>query len=71
LSGDTGNIAEAQGTYHVHPSGEVVERPPANTIGSTTTHGFDQSPSNRDIGNATDNYNNSSSATHTTGNVTF
>ncbi|MFO0330628.1 MAG: RHS repeat-associated core domain-containing protein [Bacteroidota bacterium] len=67
-SGDTGNISEVQGSYHVHPSGEVTERPPSNVIAPTTTHGFDQSPSNQDIGNATDNFNNTGSPYHTTGN---
>lgn len=68
-SGDTGNVSEAQGTYHVHPSGEVVDRPPANSaMGTTYTHGFDQSPSNQDIGVATNAFNNPASATHTSGN---
>jgi RHS repeat-associated protein len=67
-SGDTGNVSEAQGTYHVHPSGEVVERPPANTIGPTTTHGFGQGPSDVDVSNAQNNAANPGSAYHTTGN---
>jgi len=67
--GDTGNISNAQGTYHVHPKGSITEGPPPNTIGGETkTYSFGQSPSNRDIGNATDNYNNPGSAYHTTGN---
>jgi len=40
-------------TFHSHPSGTIVEYPPANTIGgSTTTYSFIQQPSGIDISNA-------------------
>lgn len=40
-------------TFHSHPSGTVVDAPPAGTIGgTTTTYSFNQSPSPQDITNA-------------------
>ena len=40
-------------TFHSHPSGTIVEYPPANTIGgSTTSYSFIQQPSGIDISNA-------------------
>ncbi len=40
-------------TFHSHPSGTVVDSPPANTIGgATTTYSFIQTPSQTDINNA-------------------
>ncbi|MCC6835528.1 MAG: hypothetical protein IT213_11100 [Cytophagales bacterium] len=66
-SGEQGNITQVQGTYHVHPRGEVSVGPGANTIGPTTTYGFDQPPSSQDYTNAAGNKN-PSSAYHTTGN---
>ncbi len=39
-------------TFHSHPSGNVVNAPPAGTIGgSTTTYGFTQGPSSIDVNN--------------------
>jgi len=40
-------------TFHSHPSGTVVDAPPAGTIGgTTTTYSFTQTPSPQDITNA-------------------
>lgn len=40
-------------TFHSHPSGTVIDAPPAGTIGgTTTTYSFIQSPSPQDITNA-------------------
>jgi len=40
-------------TFHSHPSGTVVDSPPANTFGgTTTTYSFTQTPSQTDINNA-------------------
>jgi uncharacterized protein RhaS with RHS repeats len=40
-------------TFHSHPSGTVVDSPPANTMGgTTTTYSFIQTPSQTDINNA-------------------
>jgi RHS repeat-associated protein len=53
---DAGRIVTLQGTFHVHPKGEVVVGPGPGVIGgTTTTYGFNQPPSQVDINNATTN----------------
>lgn len=37
--------ATSEGTYHVHPSGQMETPPPSGTIGGTIISNFDQSPS--------------------------
>lgn len=62
-AGETGNIREVQGTYHVHPSGTVTSAVP----GGTRTSSFSQPPSAPDLQNAIDN-SSPNSDYHTTGN---
>ncbi|MBI1764493.1 MAG: carbohydrate-binding protein [Acidobacteria bacterium] len=55
-SADAGRIVNLQGTFHIHPKGEVVIGPGPGVIGgTTTTYNFNQPPSSVDIGNATTN----------------
>ena len=39
-------------TFHSHPSGNIVDFPPVNSIGGTTTYSYNQPPSQEDIKNA-------------------
>lgn len=48
----TNYVEEVEGTFHVHPSGEVQTGGGANTIGGEKTHSFDQSPSPQDYSSA-------------------
>ncbi len=48
----TNYVEEAEGTFHVHPAGEVTTGGGANTIGGEKTHNFDQSPSPQDYSTA-------------------
>ena len=49
-SGETANnyLEEVEGTFHVHPKGEVTVGGGSNTIGGEKTYSFDQSPSPQD-----------------------
>lgn len=53
---DAGRIVNLQGTFHIHPKGEVVIGPGPGVIGGTTKiYNFEQKQSNVDVGNATTN----------------
>jgi len=54
---DAGRLVTVQGTFHVHPKGEIVVQPkstPGAIVigGTTTTSNFRQTPSPRDLTNA-------------------
>ncbi len=56
---EQGAVTNVQGTFHIHPSGTIVESsgssaPGTSTYGgTTTTYSFEQSPSNVDVSLAT------------------
>jgi hypothetical protein len=57
---DAGRIVNLQGTFHIHPKGEIVVEPKSGggavvIGGTTTTYSFNQRPSSTDINNATTN----------------